>query len=173
MKQRSLWTVALAVSMTICFSSCGEEESKQVAPAVGTGAVTASQMISTFNANSIPREFNPDVQTIEFYTYAVEHIEVSLPLQATTIPVTRSSTLRSGVGLLRVYTVDQRARYPMTVGESYRNTTLSFGHHGNYECSIAFENGQITRLEGGGFLAAEIILPPEAPNIQITGFQVY
>jgi hypothetical protein len=111
---------------------------------------------------SIPPKFHPQITEIPSDAAGVTKINLDLSGFESDVQVVYSSNLKGNEVALRMYTVWAKNALLPSPSAVRRANTLRFVASGDYNCSIQVQNGQITQLEGGCIVRAEIVLPAGA-----------
>lgn len=114
------------------------------------------------NWNSIPSEFNPSVDELNFNGADFERIKLNIVGFDNDVEVVYSDSMTAGAVSVRVYKVWKKNASFGNISTKSSGKNLDIYNTGSYACSIKINNGNITELEGGCYIRLQILLPTNA-----------
>ncbi len=112
--------------------------------------------------DSVPQEFNPRVEDVQFQTTQIEKLNINVFNFDRDFEIVYTRTLTPGQGFLRLFRVWSQSSSWGDLTPRRNGKTLELRANGTYNCSINVRNGQITSLKGGCYVRAQIHLPVDA-----------
>lgn len=109
--------------------------------------------------DSVPRQFNPSVDEYSFSIKDIDRVSLNIFNFSRDVRALRSTTLSADQVHLRLYKVWQNFASWGPIRSSLLRRQLAIGGEGSYQCSIKIENRQITELNGGCYVRAELMVP--------------
>ncbi len=110
------------------------------------------------NWASVPSEFNPRVEDIDFRTDGAERIELDVFGFNKDVEVVYAD-MPVGTAKLRLFTVYKESATWGSLNPRSNGKTVNLTSYGSYSCSIRIVNGAITQLKGGCYVRLQLFLP--------------
>lgn len=110
------------------------------------------------NWDSIPAEFNPSIDEVDFAIDGLEKINIDA-FGFKDVEVIYSTDLAANEGILRIFKVWKKQASWGDLRANKNGKNLDLKNYGTYQCSIKIENRQITSLEGGCYVRVQILMP--------------
>jgi len=114
------------------------------------------------NWEGVSSDFNPRVDDYNIQTQAAEKINLDLFGFSDDVEVLYSKDIPMGLAALKVYKVWKKQASWGNLDQSQKGNQLDIRYYGSYQCSIRIRNGQISELEGGCIVRAQLTLNPNA-----------
>lgn len=111
------------------------------------------------NWSTVPAEFNPRIEDVEFSTTGFNKLNVDVFGFNDDVEVIYSNEISQGRGYLRLFKVWKEQANWGSLRPNPRGSILELRNFGTYQCSIQIRNGQITELNGGCYVRIQIYLP--------------
>ena len=147
---------ALFLTIALCVG-CGKNLSRNV----GNSSGTINNLVSEKRVDwpSIPRQYDPAIEDIDFRTEGLEKIKVDIFGFKNDVEVVYSSEVPAGSGFLRSYKVIKDSEWKVSLKSRPNGSNLVLEPEGFYQCSIRITNGAIVALKGGCFVRLQVFLP--------------
>ncbi len=152
----STMKVAILIAMSLVFSACGGSSDDD-----GGGGGVGPQGHQV-DWSSIPAEYNPSIEEVDFVTEDIERVEMNVFGFRADVGVSYSSELAPNSGYLRIYKVWKESVSWGNIRSQQQGESLKLSGQGSYQCSIQIKDHRISSLKGGCYLRIEIVLPAGA-----------
>lgn len=153
-KFQKLILIVLLSLGTGCGSSSSDDSKK---PGANGG-----QSTNPVAWESVPAQFNPNIEESIFKIDRIEKIEMDLFEFSDDVRVSYSNQLAADEGQLKIYKVHKNSASFGNLSISRADKKVSLKRYGEFNCSIQIKNGQIQQLDGGCFVRVEVLLPSNA-----------
>lgn len=109
--------------------------------------------------NTVPSEFNPHVEQVDFPIAGLKKISTNLFSFSGDVHLRYSDQLTDS-GVLQIFSVSKEARTSVRgVDVNNYGTALDIKRYGNYECSIRISNRRIAEVKGACYVRLVLTLP--------------